>query len=443
MATFSRWLIAPVLLCLTAHAAAADDVSAADGPAGDRERTYEDRIEELERTVGVLATELERTRRESVVPESPDLKSKYGMGPSASKVFDLSRGLSLGGYGEINYTGFVGDKGSNLNKTDALRGVLYVGYKFSESIVFNSEIEIEHADEIFLEFAELNFMWKEWANAKAGLLLLPMGFLNEIHEPPFFFGVNRPDVERQIIPSTWRENGVGFFGGYSDLVHYKLYAVNGLDASGFGASGIRGGRQKGSKALAEHFAVVGRIDITPTPETLFGASFYYGGSGQNQKLSNTDELLPDVSFPDAETTVFDLHAQYKAHGLHLRGLFTMAFVDDAGDLTRARMATDEDFEGAIAKQMLGGYAEIAYDIWPWLASTERSFEPFYRYEYYDTQHEMPSSFSADRSKEIQSHTVGFNFKPITNVVLKLDYRNRDPKDGTIADEINVGVGYVF
>jgi hypothetical protein len=422
VATLSRWVVALTTLGLTAALPAS-----AEEPA-DGDRAYEDRIAELERTVGVLATEIERARRETVVPESPDLKSKYGMGPAASKVFDLTRGLSIGGYGEINYTAFVGDKGAALNKSDALRGVIYIGYKFSESIVFNSEIEIEHANEIFLEFAELNFMWKEWANAKAGLLLLPMGFLNEIHEPPFFFGVHRPDVERFIIPSTWRENGAGLYGSYADLVHYKLYAVNGLDATGFTSSGIRGGRQKGSKALAEHFAVVGRIDLTLTPSTLFGASFYHGNSGQNQP-----------GFPDAATTIFDLHAQYKARGLHLRGLFTMAFIDDAAALSAAL----DPKAGNIAEQMIGGYAEIAYDIWPWLASSERSFEPFYRFEYYDTQYEMPSGFAADLTKQVQSHTLGFNFKPITNVVLKLDYRHRDSEMGTIADELNLGVGYVF
>ncbi len=440
MATLARWIVALALMGSMAGVSAAAE-NAEDTE--DRDRSYEDRIEELERTVGVLATELERTRRETVVPESPDLKSKYGMGPSASRVFDLSRGLSIGGYGEINYTAFVGDKGSALNTTDALRGVIYVGYKFTESLIFNSEIEIEHADEIFLEFAELNFMWNEWVNAKAGLLLLPMGFLNEIHEPPFFFGVHRPDVERVIIPSTWRENGAGLFGSYDDLVHYKFYVVNGLDASGFSSGGIRGGRQKGSKPLAEQFAVVGRIDLTPTPGMLFGASFYYGGSGQNQVLPVVGMPETAVAFPDADTTVFDLHAQYEARGLHLRGLFTMAFIDDAGALTAARSATDSSFSGAIAEQMIGGYAEIAYDIWPWLASSERSFEPFYRFEYYDTQHEMPASFAADLSKQIQSHTLGLNFKPITNVVLKMDYRHRDSTAGTIADELNMGVGYVF
>lgn len=416
---------------------------AAAEPSADENLAYEDRIAELERTVGVLAEELERTRRELVLPEEPDLKSLYGMGPAASKVYDLTRGLSIGGYGELFYRNFVGDKATARDTADALRAVLYFGYKFTDSIVFNSEIEIEHADEIFLEFAELNFLWNEWVNAKAGLLLLPVGFLNEVHEPPFFFGVNRPDVERNIIPSTWRENGVGIFGSFDDLVHYKFYVVNGLDASGFSSSGIRGGRQKGSQTLAEHLAFVGRVDFTPHPTTLIGASFYYGGSGQNQNLPLTVLPTTSIALPDSETTLFDVHAQWKAKGLHLRGLFTMAFIEDAALLTAARAATDSKFSGVIAEEIIGGYGEIAYDIWPVLFASERSLEPFYRFEYYDTQHKVPSGFLRDRSKQIQSHTVGLNFEPTSNVVVKMDYRHRDSRGGVIADELNLGVGYVF
>ncbi len=438
MANVRTWVgILVSAALLAAPAAGAEEKS-------DRDLAYEDRIDKLERTVKTLATELERTRREQVVPENPELKSKYGMGPGASKVFDLARGLSIGGYGEVNYTYFTGDKRATRNTADALRGIIYVGYKFTENIVFNSEIEIEHADEIFLEFAELNFFWKDYLNAKAGLLLNPMGFLNQIHEPPFFFGVKRPDVETVIIPSTWRENGVGIFGGWDDLIQYKLFVMNGLDATGFTSSGLRGGRQKGSQTLAEHLAVVGRVDLTPLPGTLLGASFYYGGSGQNQFLPLAGMTAPMVTIPDSETTLFDIHAEYKGRGLHLRGLFAMAFVEDAGALSVARGLTDASFSGAVAEQMLGGYAEIAYDIWPFLGSNEEwTLEPFYRFEYFDTQHRMPAGFAKDLTKQVTSHTVGLNFEPIPNVVLKVDYRHRDSTRGVIADELNMGIGYVF
>ena len=98
------------------------------------------------------------------------------------------------------------------------------------------------------------------ANARAGMVLMPMGFVNRIHEPSFYFGNNRPEVERRIIPSTWREMGVGLFGAISPELTYTAYVVNGLDATGFSSDGIREGRGSGSNAKAENFAFVARVD---------------------------------------------------------------------------------------------------------------------------------------------------------------------------------------
>jgi len=415
----------------------ADDSSAGTVEVRARDLEYEDRIAELERTVRVLADELERTRADVTVPEEPELKSSYGLGPAASKVYGLTRGLSIGGYGELFYRNYVSDKDTELNMTDALRGVLYFGYKFTDSIIFNSEIEIEHADEIFLEFATIDFLLRDYASIKAGLMLLPMGFINEIHEPTTFFGVNRPDVERFLIPTTWRENGVGLFGNLGEMFSYKIYAVNGMDATGFSPNGIRGGRQKGSKALAEDIAGVGRLDFMPWEGALIGASFYAGNSGQNQDVDGT-------KIPDSFTTLYDIHAQYQWKNLWLRALWTQVFVSSAGTLTRALRATgDIDSSEAIASVMMGGYGEVAYELWGFLSDSPRSFEPFYRFEWYDTQFDMPSGFDRDRSKRITSQTVGFSFKPIPNVVIKADYRNRDSQEGQIADEFNLGIGYVF
>ena len=295
-------------------------------PAGadDEELAREDRIQELERKVQVLAEELERTRTELAVPEEPELKSSYGLGPAASKVYDVTRGLSLGGYAEGVYTALVKDKGDRNNTIDALRFVLYAGYKFTDRIVFNSEVEIEHAStgesgSVSLEFATLDFLLADWANPRIGLLLLPMGFLNEIHEPPFYFGTHRPEAEQRIIPSTWRENGLGLFGSFfGDQLEYKIYGVNGFDASGFSAAGLRGGRQKGSKALADDFAFVGRLDWTPLPGLLLGGSGYVGDSGQNQTDAD-DRPRPARRVHDDRRRA---HAQFRWRGLHLRGLAT-------------------------------------------------------------------------------------------------------------------------
>jgi opacity protein-like surface antigen len=440
-----KWLLTSFLL-LPAALAAAEET-----PAADAALAQEDRIAELERTVATLAEELARTRAEVAVPEEASLTSQWGYGPAASKVYERDRGLSLGGYGEAFYTNYVSDQGHGTGKTfdraDMLRAVLYAGYRFTDQIVFNSEIEFEHGSteedgSVSVEFAALDFFWKPWANFRSGLLLLPVGFLNLTHEPPFFYGVNRPDVERQLIPSTWRENGAGIFGRLGETLEYTAYAVNGMDARGFRASGIRGGRQNGSEALAEDLAFVGRLDWTPMPELELGGSVYAGNSGQDQRIS----LLGGgtTKLPDTPTVLWEAHAQVESHGLHLRGLFTMTHVGDAGSLSGDLLASDPDFSGAVASAMLGGYGEVAYDVLPWLfPGTERFLAPFYRYEWYDTQWKMPSGFGADGRREIQVHTVGLQFEPIPNVVLKADYRNRSAQEGQIADEVNLGIGYAF
>ena len=412
----------------------------------DADLARDDRIAELERTVQVLADELERTREQLSVPEEQTLKSSHGLGPAASKVYQVSRGISIGGYGEAYYTNVVSDAGGAKDRADFLRSVLYVGYKFTDRIVFNSEFELEHATtsstvsssggSASVELATLDFLIRDWANARAGLVLVPMGFINEVHEPPFYYGTHRPEVERRIIPTTWREIGTGLFGNFGDSVSYKIYGLNGFNAEGYRPSGLRGGRQKGNRVLAEDLAVVARLDWTPHETLLLGASAYHGDSGQSQD-----------GLPDAATTIFEAHGQYESHGLHLRGLFTMAHVGDAGRLTRAlgpggtgHLAPGE----AIASTMLGAYGEVAYDVLPlFFPDTEMSLSPFYRFEWLDTQHDVPSGFSRDRSQETMVNTVGVSFKPIPNVVIKSDYRNLDSKGGDLPDEFNLGIGFVF
>jgi hypothetical protein len=440
----------PVALSLVTALAFIGSAGLASADAVDESTAQEDRIAELERTVAILADELERTRRELAVPEDQPLSSKFGLGPAASKVYDLSRGLSIGGYGEGYYSALVGDKGGSKNRADLLRMVLYTGYKFTDSILFNSEIEFEHATtgstesssggSVSVEFAYLDFLLRDWANIRAGLVLVPMGFINEIHEPVSYFGTHRPEIERQIIPSTWRENGVGILGSLYEQVDYQAFVINGFNAEGFDSGGLRGGRQKGNRALAEHLAFVGRLDWTPIQQLLIGGSVYHGNSGQNQNVGG-------VAIPDTPTTIWEIHAQYEEHGLHLRSLFTMAEVGDSGNLTAALGpgGTGELAGGeAVAGEMLGVYGEVAYDLMPFLfPGSERTLEPFFRYSYYDTQRDVPSGFSADKTKEIEIYTLGFSFQPIPQVVIKADYRNRVAKSGGLPDEFNLGIGFVF
>jgi hypothetical protein len=415
----------------------------AQGP--DEKLAQDDRIAELERKVEHLTDELERTRSDMAVPETK-LESVFGLGPAASKVYSLTRGVSIGGYAEGFYSAIVKDKRASgeENRIDMLRAVLYTGYKFNDHIVWNSEIEFEHAgEEVAVEFAALDFLWKDELNARVGLLLLPMGFVNEMHEPPYYLSNHRPEVERRIIPSTWRENGVGLFGQLlGERLSYRIFTVNGFDAAGFSPSGVRGGRQNGSQALAEDMAFVGRLDFVPLDSLLLGGSVYVGNSGQGQSLDGVD-------LPDALTTLWELHAQLRAKGLQLRGLVSMTHVDEAGSLSRALGPSgtgDLDAGEAVARRMFGAYGEVSYEILQWIlpeGGGEMTLEPFFRAEWLDTQDDMPDGFAADRSQELEIYTAGLQFQPIPQVVLKLDYRNKRAEQGAAGDEINAGFGLVF
>jgi len=421
--------------------AAASAAASGETP-GDR-----DRIAELERQIGVLAEEIASLQADTGVPEDSLLQSFYGMGPGASKVYQRERGLSVGGYGEVRFRGYVDDKGDQHNVFDALRAVLYVGYKFNDRIVFNSEMEFEHAGtsgggSASVEFMQIDFLGKDWINARMGLLLIPMGLVNEIHEPTFFYGAERPEAERRIIPSTWRENGAGIFGEVGGRFAYRAYAVNGLRAAGFDSDGLRGGRQKGSRALADDWAFTGRFDYDILPGWAVGASMWIGDSGQN-------EDVPGGKIPSTLTALYEIHTQFRAYGFTLRALFTQAFVDQAGDLSRVLALPSN---APVGSQSIGGYVTIAYDVLPLvLPDTTMSLEPFFRYEHVDTQFKIPSGlaadgtpFTKDPSARFNLYVIGIDFKPIPQVVLKLDYRRFDSLgDAKLADQIQAGFGYVF
>ena len=402
--------------------------------------TDAERIEQVEAKVDALTDEVGRLESIFAVPEELEFDSFSGLGPAASKVYKRESGLSIGGYGEVLLRTFHGQGDNNKNDvTDALRAVLYVGYKFNDKWVFNSELEFEHAGtggggSVSTEFLTIDYLHRDELNFRAGVLLIPMGFVNEIHEPNFFYGAQRPEVERRIMPSTWRENGAGIFGTVADRVHYRLYAVNGLDGAGFDEDGLRGGRQKASRALSDDFAFVGRVDVDVADGLLVGGSVYAGQSGQEQRADGgafDGELLPDLM-----TTIYEIHAQYKGNGFSLRGLWSEAFIDEAG-------AHNRILGSGLASRMQGWYVEGGYDILPLFVDTKATLEPFFRFEQWDTQHKTPDGVIRDNTQDVNLYVAGLHFRPIPQVVFKVDYRHFDQRGGSRAHEAQALVGYVF
>ncbi len=379
--------------------------------------------EELRRRIDVVAEEQERLELGELVP--PVGESQWGLGPAASKVYGVESGISLGGYGEALYR-----FSNRSDEFDFLRGVLYVGYRFDEDWVLNSEFELEHAStgeegEVSLEFAYLDYLHDPALNARAGLVLIPMGFLNELHEPTTFLSATRPETERRIIPSTWREMGAGVFGD-AGPISYRTYIVNGFDATGFGDTGLRGGRQDGSKAKAEDLAIVARADWTDTPGLLAGGSVYYGDSGQDQ-----------AGLGGTGTSIYEVHAEWKARGLWLRGLFAHAEVDDVTQLNNAL-----GFVGnkSVGEELEGWYVEAGYDIWALIdPEAPAVVRPYVRYERVDTQAEVPTGFASSPANDFDVVTVGINVQPIDQLAFKLEYQDFE----TAADGVNLSVGYAF
>ena len=409
--------------------------TAPEQPAGASAQNPE--IAEIQRKLDVLAAEVEKLRSgEPEVEITPERAMNLGLGPSAASVYRKQKGVSLAGYGEMLYENFASrnQSGTSVNRgaqMDFLRAVFFAGYRFSDKFVFNSEIELEHANEVWVEFAYVDYLAHSAFNLRGGLLLMPMGLTNEFHEPNVFLGAKRSETESRLIPSTWRENGFGVLGTAGKL-SYRAYLVSGLNAGGFAADGLRGGRQRGSRARTTDPAFVGRADFTPFAGSLFGGSVYTGGSAQNQYQVDGRTL-------DVQTTIGEIHGQVQLRGLDLRGLYARANLDDVAELNQARRLTGLS---SIGKTMQGGYAQIGYNVLSQIRENV-ALTPYYRFEKLNTQDEVAAGFTSDPVRDGTFHTFGIEFRPINNVVVKTDYQwVRNPANVGV-NQFNIGLGYSF
>ncbi len=400
-------------------------------------------IARLKAQIEAITRELEELKLGKEVVARADTSS-FGFGPAASKVYRAGEGVSLGGYGEFAYlheaaTRQDGLPSGAIDEIDALRGIVYVGYKFTPRILFNSELEFEHASTeregaVSLEFGYLEYGLSPAFGVRAGLMLAPMGFLNELHEPPIFLGTTRPETERFIIPSTWAENGVGAFGqagGFS----YRAYLLNGFDAVGgrnaegegfTGPEGLRGGRQGGSEALAETFGMAARVEYAARNGVTVGASGYVGNAGQTQSFR-------------ARTAVGEGHLQYRARGLDLRGLLAVASVGDAAQINAAKALAGSE---SVGSRLVGGYLQVGYDV---LRSSRTGHQliPYVRYERLNTQDQVPAGFASDPANDRRVLALGAAWKPIPNVAVKADYQIRRNAATTGVNRFQVNLGYLF
>ena len=406
----------------------------------------------LQEQVDALGQDVEKIDLGGLVPKIGELSAvlgnSIGVGQGAAKVYDIEQGLSIGGYGEFIYKG----NQNGVDQTDAQRAILYFGYKFSDKWVFNSEIEVEHGStgapgrnkggSVSLEFGYLDYMHSDTVNFRAGLLLSPMGLINQLHEPTAFLASNRPQTEGRIIPSTWREMGAGFYGDVGDFA-YQTYLMTALDAEGFSDSGLRGGRGKGARTPSDDMSFISRVDYVGVNGLTLGGSLSVGQHGQDNLApdpnSTTANPLPPVDIGSASTMMYELHVDYRTGPWVFRALYAAADID-SDDVVKFNNAQGNAAGDELAESMNGFYGEVAYDVMNLIApGATAQVRPFVRWEQIDTQATMAPGGTADPSKDNQIVTMGVNYKPIPQVVIKADYEHWEDKN----DRFNIVFGYVF
>ena len=355
-------------------------------------------------------------------------------GDKAGGTQSLMQNTTVGGYGELHYNNFQGNAKAK-DEIDFHRFVLFFGHRFNDWISFKSELELEHSNTenggaVELEQAYLDFNFSDKLNAKAGIFLMPLGFINETHEPPTFFGVERNFIETRIIPSTWWEAGAALYGEVAPGWKYQAGLTSSLDGSkfeNFATKGIREGRRNVSEAPAENIAFAGRLDYTGQPGLTAGVSLFTGKTGQD----NDNAVLNGA---DARLTLWDAHVRYNKDKFDLRALYAQGHLSDAADLNAA-------FGLETAERFYGYYIEAAYHIWQ---KGDHDFAPFIRYEKWDTQASLPTGTARGVGSNNHVVTVGANYSPHPQVVIKADYQKFDEDDGDKGDKrFNLGLGYMF
>lgn len=396
----------------------------------------EQRLDQMQKEIETLKKQLAeeksvRQEQQAATPATPT--SGHGHGTSSGSA------TTIGGYGEAVYNNYR-DK-TIKDEADFKRFVLFFGHRFNDKLRLYSELEVEHAlvkgsqGEVALEQAYLEYNLNPSANLRAGLMLLPLGIINETHEPTTFYGVERNEIERRIIPSTWRELGFAVQGNVLDGLEYNTGISTSLDASRYSdaSSGIRGLRSSGAQAAANDLAFFAGLNYRQ-PGWLIGGSVFTGDTAQDG-VGNTARAA--LQGKNARVTIWDIHGQYSIGNLDLQALYARGTLGDTLAINQAS-GIAAGSNRAAPKSFWGGYGQAAYHVWK---NGDMKLTPFVRYERYNTQAEVDPGFTKDVNNNERVITAGANFSLSREVVLKADWQ--DFKQDNRKDRFNLGIGYNF
>ena len=342
----------------------------------------------------------------------------------------------LSGYMEAHYNKPQFEDGV----LDFHRFVLLVTHRYNDRIRFVGELELEHAfvegleeaGELELEQAYIDFMLSRALNIRAGMMLIPVGIINERHEPPVFYGVERPLLDTVLIPTTWFEIGAGIHGELGTGWRYRAFVTTPLNAARFNADeGVRDGRQKGSRANAGRAAVTGRLEYVGTRGLTVGVSGWSGKSGF--------EFRPRFDVP---VHILEADARYSRGRLDLRAQAAQVSIGNTAELNDA-LARTVGVDPNIARTMRGVYVEAGYRFIE--GARFGDVGVFARYEDVDTQFRMTDGYLPLKEFDRRAWVFGASYWPDPDVVVKADYVWSRNRSASIAapNSFNIGLGWWF
>lgn len=381
-------------------------------------------IERLKDQQNATDTKLEQT--EVKIEATADAIEQGGQQVAASSRWSAK--TQVGGYGEIHYNNLNNqsdEPGAKADKDeiDLHRFVLFFNHQFNDKTRLYSELEVEHsiagdgkAGEVELEQAFIEHDLADDHRLRAGVMLVPVGILNETHEPDTFYGVERNSVEKNIIPSTWWEAGIAFNGELAPGFGYDVSVGSGLGLDfAEGDYKIRDGRQKVSKAKADAGSYTGRLKYTGVAGLELAATLQY-----QEDIYQDEFVALSGNSEEIDALLYEVHAVYQRGGFNLRALYASWDID----------SSIEDVKAG-ADEQEGWYIEPSYRI-------DSKWGVFARFSEWDNT----GGSSAD--SQYQQTDIGVNYWLAPTVVFKVDYQDQDAPQGKDEfDGLNLGLGWSF
>jgi len=393
--------------------------------------------------------------KDGVFTSNDTYESHSSLGVAASKVYNSSSSVSLGGYGEYkfkkytNFKNFVSTTANDTRKKsefNIVRFVPYIGFKFNDWIVMNTEIEFEDGGArsdntknykyAIVEFSYLDFMFDEKYNLRVGHLLVPFGLVNLNHEPTAYLTAERPTVETLIIPSTWHTNGALIYGKLNQFEYYAG-VVTSPDAGGLIEGRFLQQGRLGARQFTDDFSMVVRGVYDFENGINAGASFLYG------KSSVQDELRPGVSTEnssnaDIKITLAEVHMSYEDNGWNIQSLAT--YGDLGGDLNSLPGSIGDS---QVSSSVNGQYLTVGYDLLSSYGTNQQLFAVC-EVERLDMDAKNETKFSSNYN--FNEYSAGLSYFPDSKVVVKLEYNSRDySSKAKLADEkvVIATAGFIF